>query len=116
MIGVLLFFTYAPLMQVAFHTAAIDLGAWLRIAAVSALSFTIVEVEKWMRFRARRPLHMTEAAIYDTKPYDDQKASPRKDKRLQAGTISAGSAKWVGSLWIASARSSYFNIESVILK
>ena len=60
--------------------------------------------------------HMTEAAIYDTKPYDDQKASPRKDKKLQAGTISAGSAKWVGSLWIASARSSYFNIESVILK
>jgi hypothetical protein len=59
---------------------------------------------------------MTEAAIYDTKPYDDQKASPRKDKKLQAGTISAGSAKWVGRLWITRDRSAYFKIESVILK
>jgi cation-transporting P-type ATPase F len=49
MIGVQLFFTYTPLMHAAFHTAAIDLGAWVRIAAVSALSFTIVEVEKWLR-------------------------------------------------------------------
>ena len=24
--------------------------------------------------------HMTEAAIYDTKPYDDQKASPERTK------------------------------------
>ena len=49
MIGVQLFFTYAPLMHTAFHTAAIDLGAWLRIAAVAALSFAIVEIEKWVR-------------------------------------------------------------------
>ena len=49
MIGAQLFFTYAPLMHAAFHTAAIDLGAWLRIAAVSALSFMVVEIEKWLR-------------------------------------------------------------------
>jgi Ca2+-transporting ATPase len=49
MVGVQLFFTYSPLMHATFHTASIDLGAWLRIAAVSALSFAIVEVEKWMR-------------------------------------------------------------------
>ncbi len=59
---------------------------------------------------------MTEVAIYDTKPYDDHKASPERNKKLRAGTISAGSAKWVGSLWITSGRSSYFNIESIILK
>lgn len=49
MIGVQLFFTYSPLMHAAFHTAAIDVGAWMRIAAVSAISFAIVEIEKWMR-------------------------------------------------------------------
>lgn len=49
MIGIQLFFTYTPLMHATFHTAAIDGGAWMRIAAVSALSFAIVEIEKWMR-------------------------------------------------------------------
>lgn len=29
--------------------AAIDFGAWMRIAGISALSFAIVEIEKWMR-------------------------------------------------------------------
>ena len=51
MVGVQLFFTYSPLMHSAFHTAAIDAGAWMRIAAVAALSFTVVEVEKWLRRR-----------------------------------------------------------------
>jgi len=50
-VGVQLFFTYSPLMHSAFHTAAIDAGAWMRIAAVAALSFTVVEVEKWLRRR-----------------------------------------------------------------
>jgi cation-transporting ATPase F len=54
MIGIQLFFTYTPLMHAAFHTAAIDVGAWMRIAAVSALSFAIVEIEKWVRGRASR--------------------------------------------------------------
>ncbi len=49
MIGIQLFFTYAPLMHATFHTAAIDIGAWMRIAAVAAASFAIVEVEKWIR-------------------------------------------------------------------
>ncbi len=52
MIGIQLFFTYTPLMHTIFHTAAIDAGAWLRIGAVSVLSFAIVELEKWMRRRA----------------------------------------------------------------
>jgi magnesium-transporting ATPase (P-type) len=54
MIGIQLFFTYTPLMHATFHTAAIDVGAWLRIAAVSALSFAVVEIEKWVRGRATR--------------------------------------------------------------
>jgi Ca2+-transporting ATPase len=49
MVAVQLVFTYAPVMHATFHTAAIDLGAWIRIAAVSALSFAIVEIEKWVR-------------------------------------------------------------------
>jgi magnesium-transporting ATPase (P-type) len=49
MVAVQLFFTYSPLMHATFHTAAIDLGAWLRIAAVSAVSFMVVEIEKWLR-------------------------------------------------------------------
>ena len=49
MVGVQLFFTYSPLMNAAFHTAAIDAGAWMRIAAVALLSFFIVEIEKWFR-------------------------------------------------------------------
>jgi len=54
MIGIQLVFTYTPLMNATFHTAAIDVGAWMRIAAVSALSFAIVEIEKWVRGRASR--------------------------------------------------------------
>ncbi len=53
MVGVQLFFTYSPLMHSAFHTAAIDLGAWMRIAAVSSLSFAVVEIEKWCRLPHR---------------------------------------------------------------
>ena len=50
MIGAQLLFTYAPFMQHLFHTAPLDAGAWLRITAVAALSFALIELEKWVRF------------------------------------------------------------------
>jgi hypothetical protein len=55
-VAVQLAFTYAPLMNKLFHTAPIDLGAWLRVAGVSAASFLIVELEKQVRARRRRSL------------------------------------------------------------
>jgi hypothetical protein len=36
-----------------FHTAPIDLGAWLRITAVAARVFVAVEFEKWLCYRCR---------------------------------------------------------------
>jgi Ca2+-transporting ATPase len=45
-----LFFTYAPLMNRLFHTAPIGVDAWIRILAVAAGSFVIVELEKWLRY------------------------------------------------------------------
>ena len=52
-----LFFTYAPVMNRLFHTAPIDLEAWLRIVAVSAAASAIVGIEKAIRFRARGMPH-----------------------------------------------------------
>jgi magnesium-transporting ATPase (P-type) len=49
-----LLFTYAPVMNRLFHSAPIDAGAWLRIAAVAALAFVAVECEKWLRYGRRR--------------------------------------------------------------
>jgi Ca2+-transporting ATPase len=43
-------FTYAPWMNRWFHTAPLGLDAWLRVLAVAAVAFTVVEVEKWLRF------------------------------------------------------------------
>jgi len=54
MIGAQLLFTYAPFMQHLFHTAPLDGGAWLRIAGVAALSFALVEFEKWIRIGRHR--------------------------------------------------------------
>jgi len=50
MIGAQLLFTYAPFMNHLFHTAPLDGGSWLRIIGVAALSFAVVEFEKWIRF------------------------------------------------------------------
>jgi cation-transporting ATPase F len=50
MIAAQLAFTYAPLMNRLFHTAPISAGSWLRIAAVAAVVFVIVEFEKWARY------------------------------------------------------------------
>jgi magnesium-transporting ATPase (P-type) len=54
MITAQLLFTYAPFMNHLFHSAALDRGAWLRIGAVTLLSFAAVEMEKWIRFGRHR--------------------------------------------------------------
>jgi len=41
-----LLFTYMPLMQVFFHSAPIDIHAWMRILAAGVLLFLAVEIEK----------------------------------------------------------------------
>jgi magnesium-transporting ATPase (P-type) len=48
-------FTYAPWMNHLFHTAPVRAEAWLYIAAIGLFSFSVVELEKWLRFRAPRP-------------------------------------------------------------
>jgi hypothetical protein len=53
-----LLFTYAPPMNRLFHSAPMDAGAWLRIAAVAAASFLVVETEKWLRFGRGRGDHV----------------------------------------------------------
>jgi cation-transporting ATPase F len=50
MVGAQLLFTYVPVMNRLFHTAPIGAESWLRIIGVAATVFTIVEVEKWLRY------------------------------------------------------------------
>jgi cation-transporting P-type ATPase F len=47
MIAAELLFTYAPFMNIAFHTTPITVGAWGRILAVGVTVFAVVEVETW---------------------------------------------------------------------
>ena len=54
-----LLFTYLPIMNLLFHSAPIDALAWLRILAVSGVTFGVVEAEKWVRFRFGAPLKGT---------------------------------------------------------
>ena len=54
MIGLQLFFTYAPVMNRLFHSAPIGLESWFRIAAVAGGAFAVVELEKWIRFGGSR--------------------------------------------------------------
>ena len=54
MLGAQLLFTYVPVMNRLFHSAPLDAGAWLRIAAVAAFAFVVVELEKWLRHGRRR--------------------------------------------------------------
>ena len=51
MIAAQLLFTYAPFMNLLFHTAPINAESWLRIFAVAVAAFLAVELEKWIRFR-----------------------------------------------------------------
>ena len=54
MILVQLFYTYSPLMNRLFHSAPISLSAWVQIIAVALVAFSIVEIEKWVRFKMNR--------------------------------------------------------------
>ena len=49
-------FTYVPFMNRLFHSAPVRAEAWLYIVAIGIFTFTVVEFEKWLRFRARRAL------------------------------------------------------------
>ena len=45
-----LLFTYVPVMNLLFHTAPMSGESWLRITYVAAIVFSVVEVEKWLRY------------------------------------------------------------------
>ncbi len=44
-------FVYLPVMNHLFHTAPVRGEAWLYIIGVGAVTFAVVEFEKWLRFR-----------------------------------------------------------------
>ena len=50
MLLVQLFFTYAPIMNLLFHTAPISFESWTRILLVAFIAFVVVEVEKYFRY------------------------------------------------------------------
>jgi Ca2+-transporting ATPase len=54
MIAAQMLFTYAPIMNRLFHTMPLGLESWLRICAVAAVAFAVVEFEKWIRFGGTR--------------------------------------------------------------
>ena len=49
-------FTYLPFINRLFHSAPVRAEAWLYIVATGVFTFAVVEFEKWLRFRARRPV------------------------------------------------------------
>jgi len=54
MLAAQLLFTHAPIMNRLFHSAPISGACWLRITAIVAVLFVLVEVEKWLRFGRHR--------------------------------------------------------------
>ena len=54
MIAAQMVFTYAPVMNRLFHSAPLDGPAWLHITGVGLVAYLAVELEKWLRRRARR--------------------------------------------------------------
>jgi magnesium-transporting ATPase (P-type) len=48
-------FTYTPFMNQLFHTAPVRAEAWIYIGAIGVFTFAVVELEKWLRFRAPQP-------------------------------------------------------------
>jgi len=48
-------FTYLPLLNRLFHAGPVRAEAWIYIAAIGVFTFGVVELEKWLRFRAPRP-------------------------------------------------------------
>ncbi len=53
MVALQMLFTYAPFMHSIFLTAPIGWGDWARLLALSALTYLIVEGEKWLRRRGK---------------------------------------------------------------
>ena len=47
--------TYTPLLNRLFSTAPVRPEAWLYIVGIGAFAFTVVELEKWLRFRTSAP-------------------------------------------------------------
>jgi cation-transporting ATPase F len=48
-------FTYLPLLNRLFHTAPVRAEAWVYIVGIGVFTFALVELEKWLRFRAPQP-------------------------------------------------------------
>ncbi|RPI60903.1 MAG: HAD family hydrolase, partial [Planctomycetaceae bacterium] len=46
--------TYAPMANRLFHTAPLAWDVWVRVIAIGALAYAVVELEKWIRFRLHR--------------------------------------------------------------
>ncbi len=53
-IGFQLLYTYAPFMQTAFHSAALEAAAWPRILLIASTVFVVVEIEKGLARRLNR--------------------------------------------------------------
>jgi cation-transporting P-type ATPase F len=51
MLLVQIVYTYLPVVNKLFHSAPIELEAWVRIVAAGITAFVIVEFEKWVRVR-----------------------------------------------------------------
>jgi cation-transporting ATPase F len=49
-------FTYSPVLNRLFHTAPVRAEAWAYIVSIGIFTFAVVELEKWLYCRARRPL------------------------------------------------------------
>jgi len=49
-------FTYVPILNRLFHTAPVRAEAWIYIVAIGVFTFTVVELEKWLRFHKPRPV------------------------------------------------------------
>ncbi len=54
MIMLQIFFTYSPAMNRFFHSAPISWNAWVRIIVTGLLIYSVVGIEKWIRFRGLR--------------------------------------------------------------
>ncbi len=54
MVALQLLYTYAPFMNTAFSSAPLDAWMWLPILAAGAVAFVVVEIDMWLRRRARR--------------------------------------------------------------
>ncbi len=50
-------FTYLPLMNRLFHSAPLPVSSWFMITALGAAAYLIIEGEKWLRRRTKRPAY-----------------------------------------------------------